>query len=88
MTPNPNMFSIMTVFFGVLLFIVFTFLPSIIELKRPKDPGPRVIKEYDLISLHDLDMKKVWEENEVKVNLSAFKEVGAILAFLPDLEHS
>ncbi|MEM2688962.1 MAG: hypothetical protein QXR01_03860 [Candidatus Bathyarchaeia archaeon] len=78
----------MTVFFGVLLFIVFTFLPSIIELKRPKDPGPRVIKEYDLISLHDLDMKKVWEENEVKVNLSAFKEVGAILAFLPDLEHS
>lgn len=86
MTPNPNTFSIMTVFFSILLFIVLTLLPSIIELKKPKDPGPRAIREYDLASLHDLDMKKVLEENEVKANLPAFKEVGAILAFLPDLE--
>ncbi len=31
--------------FALCLFIFLLFLPSILELKRPKDPGPRKISE-------------------------------------------
>jgi len=30
---------------AIFAFIFFLFLPSILELKRPKDPGPRKIAE-------------------------------------------
>ncbi|MDW8023127.1 MAG: hypothetical protein RMJ15_05265 [Nitrososphaerota archaeon] len=43
MNPIPIMISI-----GVLTFILVMFLPAIIELKKPKDPGPRMILEKHL----------------------------------------
>jgi len=74
-----------TVFFGILFFLILTFLPSIIELKRPMDPGPRIIVEYYHTYLRDLEIEKS-EESELKANVSILGEIVAILAFLPDLE--
>jgi len=71
----------MTVFFGILFFFILTFLPSIIELKKPKDPGPRIIVEYDHIYLSDLE-----GGNELKAKVSILEGIMAILTFLPDIE--
>lgn len=86
MTPNP--ISIMTVFFGILFLIILMLLPSIIELKKPKDPGPKIIRDYDFIYLHDLDEKKAYGEDELKANTLILGDVMAFLALLPDLESS
>lgn len=86
MIPNPNLISIITAFFGILFFIILALLPSIIELKRPEDHGPKIIRDYDFAHLHDLDIKRAHGENEPKVNSSILREVTAILAFLPDIE--
>ncbi|MEM1565018.1 MAG: hypothetical protein QW734_04340 [Candidatus Bathyarchaeia archaeon] len=84
MIPNPNLVSIIMAFFGVLFFIILTLLPSIIELKRPEDPGPKIIIDYDLIYLHNLDVKTP-HESEL-TSFSTLREVAAILALLPDIE--
>lgn len=86
MIPNPNPLFEIALFFGILFFIILTFLPSIIELKKPKDPGPRIIREYDIVYIHDLDLKKTYEEDELKVNTLIFRDAMAFLTFLPDLE--
>jgi len=71
--------------FGMLFFLILTFLPSIVELKKPKDPEPRIIVEYDHIYLSDLENRKS-EDGELKANVSILGEIMAILTFLPDLE--
>ena len=40
---TPHVFILLA--FALCLFIFLLFLPSILELKRPKDPGPRRIAE-------------------------------------------
>jgi hypothetical protein len=85
MIPSPNLLSMITVFFGILFFLILTFLPSIVELKKPKDPGPRIIVEYNHIYLSDLENRKS-EDGELKANVSILGEIMAILTFLPDLE--
>jgi len=69
----------------MLFFLILTFLPSIVELKKPKDPEPRIIVEYDHIYLSDLENRKS-EDGELKANVSILGEIMAILTFLPDLE--
>lgn len=87
MIPTPNSLpTMMLLSFGILSFIIFMLLPSIIELKKPKDPGPKIIKDYDYTLLHDLDVKINQEEREPKVDISILREIAAVLAFLPNLE--
>lgn len=80
MVPNPTPDSVITLFLGVLTFIVIMLLPAIIELKKPKDPAV----------LYDLDMRinYIIDEygEEPKLNRSILKELSAILAILPSLE--
>jgi hypothetical protein len=77
-------------FFGVLAFIIFMLLPAMIELKKPKDPGPRIIIDHKV--LHDIDFGVKSLENErdlegeLKFDRLISKEVSAILAVLPSLE--
>lgn len=88
MVPNPTLDSIITLFFGVLIFIIFMLLPAIIELKNPKDPGPRIIKDSAVVD--DLNMKvHLIEDNmekELKFDELIVKKVSEILAVLPSLE--
>ncbi|MCS7124679.1 MAG: hypothetical protein NZ932_04605 [Candidatus Bathyarchaeota archaeon] len=93
MIPTPNPLSTITLLsFGILSFIIFMLMPSIIELKKPKDPGPRVIRDFDYVVLHDLEAKfsSVKDENPAdkmsKIENLAIKEVAAVLTFLPSIE--
>jgi len=47
MIPNPisTLYLFILLILALCAFIILLFLPSIIELKRPKDPGPRKIAE-------------------------------------------
>jgi len=45
--PNPisSPYLLIILILALCVFIIFLFLPSILELRRPKDPGPRKIAE-------------------------------------------
>jgi hypothetical protein len=45
--PNPisSLYLFIILTFALCTFIIFLFLPLILELRRPKDPGPRKIVE-------------------------------------------
>lgn len=68
-----------------LIFVVL-FLPAFLELKKPKDNGPRVIPEIAplqnskiVFSLRDIDY-------EQKSGILLLHRIASILAVLPDLE--
>lgn len=90
-TPTINL-RLMLLFLSILTFIFIMLLPSIIELKKPRDPGPRMIKDYNYVTLHDLEAEFIFVKNEhypeeaLKADRSIFGEVMAILAVLPNLE--
>ncbi|MEM1588876.1 MAG: hypothetical protein QW175_00465 [Candidatus Bathyarchaeia archaeon] len=65
MVPTPTInLRLMLLFLSILTFIFITLLPSIIELKKPRDPGPRIIKDYDYVMLHDLEAEFIFVKNE------------------------
>jgi len=88
MTPNlnPNMFITLTI--GVFAFIFIMLLPALLELKRPKDAGPKPINDVALsphlgkIEIPLVDIEKGYE----KENTLSIKPVIDIIAFLPNLE--
>ncbi len=40
---------------AIIIFVALLFLPAIIELKKPKDAGPRVIIDFAQICLRDFN---------------------------------
>lgn len=77
MVPTPT--STLTLFIGILSFITIMLLPAIIELKKPKDPGPKTIEDFP--KLYDLDVKV-----DLKIEEATLRKVSSVLAFLPNLE--
>jgi hypothetical protein len=45
MLPDPTL-TFVIIFLGVSMFIFVMLVPAILELKTPKDAGPRMIKDY------------------------------------------
>lgn len=86
MTPNLNSATFFTLTIGMLIFIFLMLLPAIIELKKPKDAGPRVITE-------DFSLTR-WIEGDILLNIedehmfdqNAVQNVAEVLQFLPNLE--
>jgi hypothetical protein len=78
-----------TLFLGVLTFIIIMLLPAIIELKRPKDAGPRIILEngFYLQNLRvPLDIPSLEVDEQIEVNQKIFKKIVKVLTALPMLE--
>jgi hypothetical protein len=87
----PGLISLATIG-GVVATILFMFLPAIVELKKPKDAGPRLITEnFSPLSLtlnNPLQMKNIQPvladiEGEVGITKAICVK---ILGFLPNLE--
>ena len=77
---------ILVVFTPILVLIMF--LPSLLELKRPKDSGPRLIMEsmpeflvYQSITIGLADI-----EDEQKLESCHISGLGKIIQVLPSLE--
>ena len=85
----PNLNSIITILIittPILLLIMF--LPALVELKKPKDEGPRMIMENPLelgvTSNHIFPMANI-EENR-KFDRSLIQTLSKIIEVLPSLE--
>lgn len=88
MLPNLNPTAFIAVILGVSTFIFIMLLPALVELKHPKDAGPRKIancgssaeprmKEITLIT--DL-------EEEQRFDRSLLKKMASVIAALPNAE--
>jgi hypothetical protein len=61
-------------------------LPAIIELKKPKDAGPRFIIDFAQICLSDLKTSLLKIEEDLKLDSQLTSKIGVFLRFIPNLE--
>ena len=88
MIPNstPTTFMLLTIGVSILIFIML--LPSLIELKKPKDAGPRIIIDYtyDMQTLWKAAMPILNVEEEIGFNKMLANKIADIISVLPNLE--
>ncbi|MDH7477951.1 MAG: hypothetical protein QHH17_06180 [Candidatus Bathyarchaeota archaeon] len=88
MFPNPTPTTLILLTMGVSILILIMLLPSIIELKKPKDAGPRIILDYAN------DMQTLWKEaiptldveEEHMLDKMLVKKIVEVISVLPNLE--
>jgi len=85
----PDLTSITAILaLGVPLLIVFMLLPAILELKKPKDGGPRRI--MDNISEAQIQIMRTTRivniENEQRFDNAVIQPLSKIIVVLPNLE--
>lgn len=88
LNPTPTMFIMLI--FGVTTFIFIMLLPALLELKRPKDAGPRVIMD-NLTAIRQLQTTSIIplaniEEEKIRFDRTAVKKIMDIIAVLPNIE--
>ena len=82
--PTPTTFFVLLV--GVSTFILIMLLPSLIELKRPKDAGPRMIMDYAFFALPEVGETIEVGIEEQKFDLTLVQKLASIIAVLPNIE--
>jgi hypothetical protein len=90
----PKFFILMTplhiiaLFLGILIPVFLLFLPALIELKKPRDSGPRIIEE----NMPDFLFRPTWLtgivaiEEEQKLDSMFVMSLTKIIGFLPNME--
>jgi len=88
MVPNltPTMFIMLIL--GVSTFIFIMLLPALLELKRPKDAGPRAIMENASAIQFQIreSILMVDVEEEQRFDQALVKKIADVIAVLPSLE--
>ncbi len=84
----PNLTAIITIITTTLALILITFLPAFVELKKPKDGGPRMITtEFPKVNLCMMRFIPITNmEEEQKFDRSLIQTMATIIAVLPSLE--
>jgi hypothetical protein len=85
----PNLSSIIAILaLGLPVLILFMLLPAILELKKPKDNGPRMIMDnISEVQIHIMRMTPIVNiESEQKVDSSVIQPLAKIISVLPNLE--
>ena len=85
----PNLTSIITILIvATPILILITFLPAFLELKKPKDGGPRMIMEsipeVKTRTMHFIQIANI--EKEQKFDVSLIQTMAKIIEVLPNLE--
>ena len=88
MIPSPTLTTFIMLIFGVSTFIFIMFLPALLELKKHKDAGPRLIMNDAPI------MQTKMRETVLIVNVEEehgfdqvlAKKMADVMAVLPNLE--
>jgi len=83
MVLNPNPMTFTVLISGVALFILIMFLPALLELKKPRDAGPRIIMN-NIIAIPQLPI--IMEEEKLVLDHALYQKIASIIAFLPNLE--
>ena len=85
----PTLNSIITVLtLTAPLLIIIVFLPALVELKKPKDNGPRMImenaSEFEAVMITIIPLANI-EENR-KFDVALIRTLSRIIEVLPSLE--
>lgn len=83
MFPTPNPMTFIVLILGVSTFILIMFLPAFLELKKPKDAGPRTIMN-NIILIPQLPV--IMEDEKIVLDQTLRQKIASIIAFLPNLE--
>jgi hypothetical protein len=89
MIPIPISITLVTLFLGVLIFILIMLLPALIELKIPKDAGPRMIMENPTALQKIQTAPRIQIQNmekEFVFDRTIVKKIAEAIAILPNLE--
>jgi len=90
----PKLFMLVTpvhiivLLLGILIPVFLLFLPALVELKKPRDSGPRIIEE----NMPDLLFRPTWLagivaiEEEQNLDSMFVMSLTKIIGFLPNLE--
>jgi hypothetical protein len=87
----PNLTAIILLIVATPLLVLAVFLPTIIELKKPRDRGPRVI----MAEFPELQSRTLWifpklhmisVEEEQKFDRSLIQSIAKVIDSLPSLE--
>lgn len=71
---------------GIALVTLVMFLPALLELKKPKDAGPRRINEdSDQLPPH-MGLVSMERTEQFKVDQTLIKKIADIISVLPNLE--
>ncbi len=71
---------------GASFFTFIMFLPALLELKKPRDAGPRRIVENDRIVRYTPKIASIEQKEDFVVDTSIIRRLGELIATLPDLE--
>jgi hypothetical protein len=85
----PNLISTIAILaFGVPILILLMLLPAIVELKKPKDEGPRIIMDnISEVQIQIMRMTPIVNiENEQRFDSAIIQPLAKIIAVLPNLE--
>lgn len=86
---NPTPTTLIMLCFGVLIFIFIMLLPALLELKKPKDAGPRMMLN-DVSVLQQLQIVQKISianmEEDLGFDQMAVKKIANAIAMLPNLE--
>jgi len=80
---NPNPTTFIMLILGVFTFILIMLLPAFLELKKPRDAGPRIIMD-NIVAIPQL--KTIVEEEKFVLDHALYRKIAEILAVLPNLE--
>jgi hypothetical protein len=87
MIPDPNPTLLILMILGATTFILIIFLPALLELKKPKDAGPRIIMEGIAASGSQATTNSLDKiEEECESNKALLRRLAEIIAVLPNLE--
>jgi len=72
--------------FGVVIFILLMFLPALLELRRPRDAGPRKIMNDLATYESQMKIASMERAEEIEVDQALVKKMANVLSVLPSLE--
>jgi len=82
--------TLLMLLFGISAFIIILLLPALLELKRPRDAGPRIIME-DVIVTQGFQARGITliasiEQEKLGSDQTVVRKIADIIAVLPNLE--
>jgi len=87
MTAEMSPLMLIMLFLGISVFVFIMFLPAMLELKRPRDAGPRRIlgDTHGFLPYSQIFTLEKAEEH-ISTDLGIMRKIMEIISFLPNLE--
>jgi len=86
MLENLALTTFVALAFGVVIFILLMFLPALVELRKPRDAGPRKIMDDVIIGESQMKIASIEKSEEIEIDQALVKKMANVLSVLPNLE--